>query len=151
MSQPLYLEDLSVGQRFISASCTLDAAQIKRYAAEYDPQPFHLDDAAAAHSFFRGLAASGWHVVGVTMRLLVDGGLPIAGGIIGAGAEVTWPKPTRPGDVLQATSEILDIQPSKSKPDRGIATVRTETRNQSGDVLLGLKVKILVFRRSGTR
>jgi acyl dehydratase len=148
MPQPLFLEDLSVGQRFESASHALDAEQIKRYAAEYDPQPFHLDDAAAAQSFFRGLAASGWHVVGVTMRLLVDGGLPIAGGIIGAGAEVAWPKPTRPGDVLQATSEILDIQPSKSKPDRGIATVKTETRNQNGDVLLGLTVKILVFRRS---
>lgn len=148
MPQPLFLEDLSVGQRFESARHALDAEQIKRYAAEYDPQPFHMDDAAAAQSFFHGLAASGWHVVGVTMRLLVDGGLPIAGGIIGAGAEVAWPKPTRPGDVLQATSEILDIQPSKSKPDRGIATVKTQTRNQNGDVLLGLTVKILVFRRS---
>lgn len=147
MQEPLYLDDLSVGQRFTSGTHQLDSDHIKRFAAEYDPQPFHLDESAAADTFFRGLAASGWQVMAVTMRLLVQGGLPVANGIIGAGAELAWPKPTRPGDTLQATSEITDIRPSKSKPGRAIVTVKTETRNQQGDVLLALTVKILAFRR----
>ena len=147
MNQPLYLDDLAVGQRFTSGAHQLDSDHIKRFAAEYDPQPFHLDESAAADTFFHGLAASGWQVVAVTMRLLVQGGLPVANGIIGAGAELAWPKPTRPGGTLQATSEIVDIRPSTSKPDRGIATVKVETRNQEGDVLLALTVRILVFRR----
>src|ERR1044072_2122151 len=96
----LYLEDLSVGQRFTSGTWAVDQAQIKAFAGEFDPQPFHLDEATAKETFFGGLAASGWHAAAVTMRLLVDGGAPIAGGIIGAGGEIAWPRPTRPGDVL---------------------------------------------------
>lgn len=149
MPESLYLDDLSVGQRFTSGTHLLDSDHIKRFAAEYDPQPFHLDESSAADTFFHGLAASGWQVMAVTMGLLVKGGLPIAIGIIGAGAELAWPKPTRPGDTLQATSEITDIRPSRSKPDRGIVTVKTETRNQQGDILLALTVKILAFRRPG--
>ena len=111
----LYLDDLHVGQRFTSGTHAIDAAQIKAYAREFDPQPFHLDDEAAKATLFGGLAASGWHTVAITMRLLVEGGLPLAGGIIGAGGEINWPKPTRPGDVLHVVSEVEEITPSRSR------------------------------------
>ena len=148
MQEPLYLDDFKVGQRFESATHALDAAQIKRFAAEFDPQPFHLDEAAAEQSFFGGLAASGWHVASLTMRLLVDGTIPIGSGNIGAGVDITWPKPTRPGDVLQVFSEVTEVRPSRSKPDRGIVTIRSETRNQHGDVLQVLTSRMLVLRKA---
>ena len=97
----LYLEDLHVGQRFTSGSYLMEKARIREFAAEFDPQPFHLDESAAGETIFRGLAASGWHTAAVTMRLLVTGGLPFANGIIGLGGEVAWPRPTRPGDTLR--------------------------------------------------
>ena len=96
---------------------------------------------------FGGLAASGWHTGALTMRLLVDGGAPLAGGVIGAGGELTWPRPTRPGDELQVFSEVTEITPSRSKPDRGIVAVRSETRNQRGEVLQILTSKLVVFRK----
>src|SRR4051794_21026270 len=108
----LYLDDLYVGQRFTTGTYTMEDAPIHAFAAEFDPQPFHLDPAAAQGSLFHGLAASGWHTAAVTMRLLVTGGLPLAHGIIGLGGEITWPQPTRPGDTLQVESEILEIRPS---------------------------------------
>jgi acyl dehydratase len=143
----LYLDDLQVGQRFVSRSHALDEAQIKAFAAQFDPQPFHLDDAAAKDSLFAGLAASGWHTAAITMRLLVEGGAPIAGGVIGGGGEISWPQPTRPGDVLRVESEILEVRPSRSRPDRGMVTMRSETRNQNGDVLQILTAKLVVPRR----
>src|SRR5437870_6478256 len=108
--QQLYLDDLHVGQRFTSGSYLLEAARIKEFAAEFDPQPFHLDQVAAEASVFRGLAASGWHTAAVAMRLLVTGGLPFANGIIGLGGEIAWPRPTRPGGTLRVESEILEIR-----------------------------------------
>lgn len=147
MTSRLYLEDLSVGQRFESAKHVMTVEEIKRFAGAYDPQPFHLDEEAAKQSLFGALAASGWHTGAVTMRLLVDGGAPIAGGVIGAGGEITWPRPTRPGDELQVFSEVTDIKPSRSKPDRGIVTVRSETRNQHGEVVQILTSKLVVPRR----
>ncbi|WP_395454640.1 MaoC family dehydratase [Acidovorax delafieldii] len=143
----IYLEDLSVGDQFNSGEHAMDEAQITAFAAQFDPQPFHLDDAAARDTLFGGLAASGWHTAAVTMRLQVTSGLPIAGGIIGAGGELTWPRPTRPTYVLHVVSEVIQIQPSKSKPDRGMVTVRSETRNQHGDVLQLTTVRIVVPRR----
>jgi len=143
----LYLEDLTVGQRFSSASHRLDAAEIKAFAAHYDPQPFHLDEEAAKATLFEGLAASGWHTMGTTMRLLVQGGLPLAGGIVGAGGEINWPRPTRPGDTLSVESEILEITPSRSRPDRGMVKVRSETKNQNGEVAQVLISKLIVPRR----
>ncbi len=143
----MYLDDLTVGQHFTSSTHTLDADQIKRFAAEYDPQPLHLDEEAAKDSFFSGLAASGWHVVSLTMRLLTSSGLPIADGFIGIGAELSWPKPTRPGDILRVTGEVAGVRPSTSKPDRGVVTLRIETKNQNDDAVLRLTVKLLVFRR----
>jgi len=145
--QQLYLDDLHVGQRFTSGSYLLEAARIKEFAAEFDPQPFHLDEAAAEASVFRGLAASGWHTAAVAMRLLVAGGLPFANGIIGLGGEIAWPKPTRPGDTLQIESEIIEITPSRSKPQQGIVTVRSTMFNQDREAVYLLTAKLLVFRR----
>ena len=143
----LYLDDLSVGHRFTSGSHALEAAEIKAFAAQFDPQPFHLDEAAAKASMFLGLAASGWHTAAITMRLLVDGGAPIAGGIIGAGGEIAWPKPTRPGDILRVESEVLEVRPSRSRPDRGTVLLRSETWNQRGEVVQTLTAKLVVPRR----
>src|SRR5262249_24373120 len=125
---PLYLEDLRVGQRFVSGTHRLDEGQIRAFAAHFDPQPFHLDAEAAKGTLCGGLVASGWHTAAITMRLLWESSLPFAGGIIGAGGEITSPSPTRPGDVLQVESEVLELRPSRSRPDRGIATLRSETR-----------------------
>jgi acyl dehydratase len=147
----LYLEDLEVGRRFTSATHVVDEAQIKAYAGQFDPQPFHLDDAAARDTLFGGLAASGWHTASITMRLMVESGLPLAGGIIGAGGEINWPKPTRPGDTLHVVSEIEEVTPSRSRPDRGTVRVRSETRNQRGEVVQVLIAKLIVPRRAPAR
>ena len=143
----LYLEDFAVGQRFISATHRLDADQIKTFAAQFDPQPFHLSEAEAEKSFFHGLAASGWHTAAITMSLLVKSGMPIAGGLIGAGGEVEWPRPVRPGDVLQVESEILAVTPSRSRPERGMIAVKSHTKNQQGEVVQILTSKMLVWRK----
>src|SRR5215470_8788776 len=147
----LYFDDLQIGQRFVSGSYELDAAQIKAFARQFDPQPFHLDEVTAKGTMFGGLAASGWHTAAITMRLMAEGGgHPIAGGLIGASAEISWPQPTRPGDILHVESEILEKVPSRSRPDRGMATMRSETRNQRGEVLQVLTAKIVVPRRAPT-
>jgi acyl dehydratase len=143
----LYLDDLAVGQRFVSATHTLEAAEMIRFAAEYDPQPFHLDDAAGRETLFGGLVASGWHTAVTMMRLIVDGGLPIAGGIIGTGGELMWTNPVRPGDTLRVECEVLEITPSRSKPDRGTVVVRCLTKNQRGDTVQSFTPKLVVPRR----
>jgi acyl dehydratase len=146
----LYLDDLHIGQRFISGMHLIDEEQIKAFAKQFDPQPFHLDAEAAKETRFEGLVASGWHTAAISMRLLVDSGLPIAGGIIGTGGEIAWPKPTRPDALLHVESEILEIRPSRSDPDRGVATIRGETRNQLGEVVQVLIAKLIVPRRTST-
>ena len=146
MTDRLYLDDLHVGQRFESAPHKLDTAQIKAFAAEFDPQPFHLDEEAADRSLFKGLAASGWHTAALTMRMLVEA-MPLADGLVGAELQLAWPKPTRPGMTLQVFSEIVDIKPSRSKPDMAIVTARNETRDQDGEVLQVFSVKMPVFNR----
>ena len=147
-NDPLYLEDLRVGQRFASSVYQLSEQQIKAFAAEFDPQPFHLDNAAAQNSVFRGLAASGWHTAAITMRLLVTGKMRFAAGTIGLGVEIEWPLPVRPGDRLHVESEITEIAPSRTKPDRGVVTVRSVTFNQDGAEVQRLISKLLVFSRS---
>jgi acyl dehydratase len=141
-----YLDDLTVGQGFTSPSIAVTEDEIKAFAAQYDPQPFHLDDAAARRTLFGGLAASGWHTAAMTMRMLVDGA-PLAGGIIGGGGEIAWPRPTRPGDTLHVESTVVEIIPSKSKPDRGIVVMRSETKNQNGDAVQISTMKLVVPRR----
>jgi len=148
--ESLHLEDLHVGQRFVSGTHRIDEGQIKAFAEQFDPQPFHLDAEAAKDTLFQGLVASGWHTAAVTMRLLVGGGLPIAGGIVGAGGEITWPKPTRPDAILHVESEILELRPSRSHPDRGMATIRSETRDQRGETVQVLVAKLVVPRRTST-
>jgi acyl dehydratase len=143
----LYLEDLRVGQRFTSGTWALDREQIRAFAAQFDPQPFHLDDDAARSTLFAGLAASGWHTAAVTMRLLVEGGAPIAGGVVGAGGDIAWPRPTRPGDVLRVESEVLEITPSRSRPDRGMVTLRSTTLNQNGEAVQILTARLVVPRK----
>lgn len=143
---PLYLEDLHVGQTFTGGPVTVTTEAIKAFAAEFDPQPFHLDEAAAADSLFEGLAASGWHTAALTMKLLV-GAFPLAGGLVGAGGETTWPRPTRPGDTLTVQVEVLEITPSRSRPDRGMIRTRSETRNQHGQAVQISTVRIVVWRR----
>jgi acyl dehydratase len=129
-----YLEDFAVGQTFRSGRLPIDAERIKTFAAEFDPQPFHLDEAAARDTVFRGLAASGWHTAAVTMRLLVESDLKPAGGIVGAGFdEFRWPRPVRPGDELCVESEVLEVRPSRSRPTQGVLKVRTTTLNQNGE------------------
>jgi acyl dehydratase len=145
--EPLYLEDLQVGRRFTSGHYDIDEAQIKSFAGEFDPQPFHLDQMAAEHSLFDGIVASGWHTAAATMRLVVESDLRLAHGVIGLGCEISWPKPVRPGDTLRVESEILEILPSRSKTDRGIVIVRTVTLNQNSDPVQVLTAKLLVFKR----
>jgi len=143
----LYLDDLKPGDRFVSESHALDEAQIIEFAQRFDPQPFHLDPEAAKSTFFQGLAASGWHTAAITMRLLVTSGMPLADGVIGSGGELHWPKPTRPGDVLRVESEVVEVMPSRSKPERGMVVMRCETKNQHGDVLQRFSPKLVVSRR----
>ena len=127
----LYLEDFAAGQTFLSGSARIELETIARFAAEFDPQPFHLDAKAAEKTLFRGLAASGWHTAAITMKLLVDSEMKPAGGIIGAGfEELRWPKPVRPGDTLRLTSEVLEVRRSSSRPNQGIVKLRTVTLNQ---------------------
>jgi acyl dehydratase len=143
----LYLEDLFVGQRFTSGCYRMDEEWIKSFAAEFDPQPFHLDAPAAQATVFNGLAASGWHTAAVAMRLLVTGGLPLGNGIIGLGGELAWPNPTRPGDTLHVESEIVEIVPSRSKPNRAVVKVKSTTLNQEGMPVYVFTGKVLVFKR----
>jgi acyl dehydratase len=147
LTKALYLDDLRVGQRFTTGSYRMEEGRLKAFAAEFDPQPFHLDDAAAQNSIFRGLAASGWHTAAASMRLIVDGGLRLAAGTIGLGGEIAWPRPTRPGDTLHVECEILEIVPSRSKPNQGIVKVRNTTLNQNGEEVQIFTAKLIVFKR----
>ena len=143
----LYLEDLRIGQTFTSETYVIEAARIKEFAAEFDPQPFHIDESAAEASVFKGLAASGWHTAAIAMRLLATGGLPFANGIVGLGGEIAWPRPTRPGDSLHLESEVVEITPSRSKPQQGIVTGEATMFNQNREAVYVLTAKLLVLRR----
>ena len=142
-----YLEDFEPGQKFGSDQLPVEATRIKSFAAGFDP-PFHLGEDSARQTFFKGLAASGWHTAAMTMRLLVDSELKPAGGIIGAGFdEMRWPRPVRPGDELHVESEVLEVRPSKSRPDQGVIKVRTTTLNQNGEPVQVFVGNLIVLRR----
>ena len=145
-----YLEDLEPGQTFRTSSGGIDEEAIKRFAAEFDPQPFHLDEQAARESMFGDLAASGWHTGAVTMRLLVESDFRPAGGVIGGSLdELWWPKPVWPGDVLRAEVEVLEVRRSRSRPERGFVKVRVTTLNQDDEAVQIYVGNLVVLSRDG--
>jgi len=148
MRRLIYLDDLEIGRKFATGSVTLMLEGCKAFAAEFDPQPFHLDEDAARQSVFKRLAASGWYTASLSMRLLVEGEMTIAGGLVGLGGDLAWPRPAYPGDTLRVETEILAIRVSESKPDRGIVTARNVTLNQRGEPVQIAVVKMMVPRRS---
>lgn len=148
MSDLVYLEDLQPGMHFTSAPVTVSAEDIKAFAAQFDPQPFHLDEAAGEASFFKGFAASGWQTAALAMRMMVTSGPKLAAGYIGAGGDISWKKPVYAGDTLTLHGEIIEVKPSRSRPDRGIAIVRCETFNQHGEPVQVLTANVVVWRRS---
>ena len=145
-----HLEDFEAGQVFRgSTRIRVDADAIKAFAADFDPQPFHLDEAAAKNSIFGGLAASGWHTAAMTMRLLTEGEFQVAGGLIGLGLkELRWPRPVRPGDELRVEVEILAVRESQSRPEQGLVTTKTTTLNQHGETVQEFVNTLIVPRRS---
>lgn len=144
-----YLEDFEVGQTYRGPSrIRIDKERIKAFATEFDPQPFHLDEQAASESIFRGLAASGWHTAALTMRLLVESDLKPAGGLVGAGIDdLHWPRPVRPGDELRVESEVLEVRPSKSRPNQGLIKLKMTTLNQAGEAVQLSIGNLIVMRR----
>jgi len=147
-----YVEDFAVGQKFGSARRQrIDKERAFAFAAEFDPQPFHLDEAAARHSIFGELTASGWHTAAATMRLLVESEVRPAGGFVGAGLdECRWPRPVRHGDELRVECEVLDVRPLKSRPTHGLIKLRTTTLNQNDEAVLTYVVNMVVQRRRQT-
>ena len=144
-----FLEDFAVGQTFRSGRLRVEGERIKTFGAEFDPQPFHLDEEAARASIFGGLAASGWHTAAVTMRLLVESDLKPAGGIVGVGFdEFRWPRPVRPGDELRIESEVLEVRPSRSRPGQGLIKVRTTALNQNDEPVQVTVGNLVVPRRA---
>lgn len=146
-TEPLFHEDVQVGLAFSTGSYQLTQAEIQRFAAHHDPQPFHLDPEQARQTLFGGLAASGWQTAAITMKLMVEGGLPLAGGMIGAGCELSWPAPTRPGDILHVEGEVVAVAPAAPGRKRGMITMRAETKNQDGTVVQTLVATLAVQRR----
>jgi acyl dehydratase len=143
-----YLEDFAVGQTFGSGRFRIDGQRARAFAAEFDPQPFHLDETAARHSIFGEMTASGWHTAAVTMRLLVETELKPAGGFVGAGLdECRWPRPVRPGDELRVECEVIEVRPSKSRPAQGLIKLRTTTLNQNDEAVLVYVLNMVVQRR----
>jgi acyl dehydratase len=146
-----FFEDFAPGQTFASGSRPVDAAAIKAFAAEFDPQPFHLDESAAKDSLFGGLAASGWHTAAMTMRLCLSSDFRPAGGIIGGGGELVWSKPVRPGDTLRVEIEVVETRTSRSRPAHGLVKVRIRTLNQHGETVQTFSPTLLVDRRPNQR
>jgi acyl dehydratase len=145
----LYLEDLHVGQTFHSTkSHHVTQSEALAFAGQFDPQPFHLDEKAAAESFFGRLALSGWHTASVTMRLFVESDLRLAGGLIGVGVDsLIWPRPSFPDDSFRLEIEVVHLRPLKSRPDQGIVKLRNRTLNQRDEVAQEVVVNVLARRR----
>jgi acyl dehydratase len=148
MLMTLYLEDLNPGMTVTAGPITLTEEDIVSFAKQYDPQPFHTDPIAAKNSFFNGLAGSGWHIAALAMRMLTQSRLAdIANGLIGIEIRnLRWPRPTRPGDTLEMTVEILDTRTSKTRPGWGTATARWTMRNQEGNIVMELENVMWVAR-----
>lgn len=142
-----HLDDLTPGMTFGTPSYRVTAEDIKAFAAQWDPQPFHLDEVAAEDSFFEGLAASGWHTAAATMRLLVTGEMKLPLGVIGAGVEsIKWHRPVRPGEVLTATAKVVEIREMRSRP--GLGLVKLEVVTAAGaDPVQTMVTSVLVPKR----
>jgi NADH:ubiquinone reductase (H+-translocating) len=148
-SDEAFFEDLAVGQTFHSGAITVELEEVRTFAARFDPQPFHLDETAGANSFFGELVASGWHTAALTMRLIVTSDLKISGGSIGMGVDqIRWPRPVRPGDVLRVESEVIEMRPSRSNPERGIVKMRSKTLNQNGETVMEQTANLIVPRKA---
>ena len=144
---PLFFDDLSVGRRFQTGAVLVDLERVKAFAAEFDPQPFHLDEVAASSSIFGGLVASGWHTAALTMRLMVESDMRIAGGLVGVGVEqVRWPHPVRPGDRIRVEVEVVEVRLSRSNPTRGIVRFKSQTLNQNEKVVMEQVASLVVPR-----
>ena len=146
---PRFFEDFTVGLRFRSFDqIVVSAAQIKTFAAAFDPQPFHLDEAAGRDTFFGGLVASGWHTAAVAMRLLVDSDLGLHGQGAGVAVEsMRFPRPVRPGDALRLEGAVTETRPSRSSADRGIVKFRITVENQRNEVVLEATHVVMALRR----
>ena len=149
MPQELYFEDFYIGQLFHSAgTAKVSAEEIKEFGQKYDPQPFHLDEAAGEGSFFKGLAASGWLTAAIVMRLRVES-IKVFGGMIGAGVEeMRWTEPVRPGDSIRTEIEVVSVRHSSSRPTYGIVRTRTLAFNQENKIVLRSTVNFLAPLRS---
>ncbi|MBD5633751.1 MAG: MaoC family dehydratase [Candidatus Eremiobacteraeota bacterium] len=143
-----FLEDFPIGVRRELGSKLVAEDEIVRFAREFDPQPFHVDAAAAKDSFYGGIIASGWHTCSMTMRIMVDGFLSGSASMGSPGIdELRWLKPVRPGDRLTVFSTVESVQLSKSKPDRGFLRTLTEVENQTGDVVLSMRGNSMIRKR----
>jgi acyl dehydratase len=144
MPAELYFEDFTLGRKFQSAySAKISAAEMKEFGEKYDPQPFHLDEAAGETSFFKGIAASGWLTAALVMRMRVDT-IKVAGGMIGAGVdEMRWTTPVRPNDSLRTESEVVSVRPSRKRPDYGVVKLTTTTFNQRDEIVMKSTVNFL--------
>jgi len=144
-----YFEDFAAGQTFHGGpTAPLTAEQIKAFAGQFDPQPFHLDEEAAKRSIFKGLAASGWHTAALTMRLFVESDVQPVGGYVGMGGEeLRWPRPTRPGDTLRVEIQVRETRASKSRPEAGIVKLQITTFNQNDEVVQIARPVMLVPKR----
>ena len=132
-----YFEDYALGTTYDCGSVSIDQAGIIAFAKEFDPQPFHVDLAAAAAGPFGGLIASGWHTAVLVMRLLVEQYLSEEASLGSAGLdELRWPHPVRPGDTLRARATVIESRRSLSKPDRGIIKTVVEAVNQDGRTVM---------------
>lgn len=143
-----YFEDLTVGDRFTGGPLTVSQEDIVTFARSFDPQPFHTDPEAAKDSLFRGLAASGWHTTALTMRMIVESDAQIAGGFIGMGVDsISWPKPTRPGDVLRLVGEVGELRTSAKRTDSGVGRMHLTAYNQKDEVVLSMIANLLIPKR----
>jgi acyl dehydratase len=142
-----WFDDLKLGMRFKSGKATVSAEDIKRFATEFDPQPFHLDEEAAKNTILKGLAASGWHTAAIAMRLAVQARPFGAHPLMGAGVDdLRWMKPVRPGDTLHLEGEVVELIPSRSKP-QGVARVKWTAYNQHGEAVYTFNPIGIVPRR----
>ena len=140
-------DDLTLGMRFKSGEAAVSKLDILRFAAEFDPQPYHLDEVAAEKTVFKGLAASGWHTAAISMRLCVEtrpfGPHPI----LGLGVDnLRWMMPVRPGDVLHVEGEVVELIPSRTKP-QGVVKVKWTAYNQRGEAVYSFTPITALARR----